>query len=251
MRRFSRGELGVRRRFRWPYLLACIVSGILAVLVAIWGYAEILTIIPKHNIKQWENRQEKPDIAFNQKNIEATKDRLINAISLNRNNAEFYMSLAQLNVLQADLIALSEQEKISYQTQAINNFKLAISKRPSWGLAWAKLAQAYANEPKQSSEFIQALERALYFEPYEKLNQQHIIPLAITQWTTLPDPIKERTSAIIQHALRYQPKIIHLTVSTAIKYDWEEKLAPLLTRKWHKNVLGKAIRERKVKSSGE
>ncbi len=230
---------------RYPYLLACIVSSILTVLVAIWGYAEILTITPKHNIKQWENLQEKSDIAFNQKNAESTRNRLQKAISLNRNNAEFYMSLAQLNVLQADLTALSKQEKISYQNQAIDNFKLAISKRPSWGLAWAKLAQAYANEPKQSSEFIQALERALYFEPYEKLSQQHIIPLAIAQWGTLPDSIKKRTKATIQHALRYQSNIIHLITNTTITYDWEDELAPLLTRKSHKNVLSKAMHKKK------
>ncbi|NOY62307.1 MAG: hypothetical protein GXP10_03975 [Gammaproteobacteria bacterium] len=166
------------------------------------------------------------------------------ALKLNGDNAELYMLLARLNMLQANMAQTASQNKVHHQNQTIENLKRALIERPSWGFAWAKLAQAYAADPKQTSSLVYALERALHFAAYEKLSQQQIIPLAIAQWDILPDSIKDQTRTTIQHALRYQPRIIALIATTAVAHNWEDELTPLLTRKWHKNVLSGTIRKK-------
>ena len=227
---------------RWPYLIAGIISGTLMIWAAVWGYAEAIIIIPRQNINHWEETGN----INNPQAAAKVKSNLQKAIRLNSNNAEFYMDLARLTALQSNATQLSIQEKQHYQDQTIKNLKLALSKRPTWGLAWAKLAQAYAAKPNHTSEFIHALKRAIYFEPYEKLNQQHVIPLGIAHWNSLPETVKDKLKIVIQHALRYQPTIIKSIVSTTIHYNWANELSPLLKRKWHKNVLNKAIREKQA-----
>ncbi len=225
---------------RWPYLLACIISSILMVWAAIWSYAEIITITPRQNINHWE----KTGIINNPHAAKESWGRLQKAVILNSGNAEFYMDLARLAKLQSNASQISDQNKEQLQEQTIQNLKSALGKRPSWGLAWAKLAQTYSSDPEHSSDFIHALEHAIYFEPYEKLNQQHIIPLGIAHWDILPEVVKNELIDIIKHALRYQPKIIHLIVSITIQNDWTNELSPLLTKKWHQNVLRKAMQKK-------
>ena len=207
---------------------------------ALWGYAEILTITPRHNITHWETTGE----SIEQHTAKEMWGRLQKATILNSSNAEFYMDLARLATLQANSLQTSTQEKKQYQDLAIQNLKLALSKRPSWGFAWGKLAQAYANDPEHSTDFIQAFERAIYFEPYEAANQQQIIPLGIAQWGKLPKTIKDKIISITKHALQYQPGIIHTIIHAAEKHNWTNNLSPLITRKWHQDLLNKAIHER-------
>ncbi len=207
---------------------------------ALWGYAEILVITPRHNITQWETTGH----VIDQHAAKEAWGRLQKATMLNSSNAEFYMDLARLATLQANSPQLSSQDQTLYQEQAIQNLTLALSKRPSWGLAWGKLAQAYATTPEHSIDFIQALERAIYFEPYEEANQQQIIPLGIAQWEKLPDTMKGEIIAITKHALQFQPEIIYKVIKVAVQYDWASNFSLLTKHKWHQDLLNKAMREK-------
>ena len=226
--------------YHWLYLLVALISVILMLWSARWGYAEILAITPRHNITQWETTTNTLD----RQSAKESWGHLQKAVILNNNNAEFYMDLARLATLQANTAETSIQDQQQYQILAIHNLKKALSLRPTWGLAWAKLAQSYAADNSNSSDFIKALELAIHFEPYEELNQQLIIPLGIAQWNILPDSIKEKITIITKHALQHQPKIIHALITTTVQYNWSEHLSLLITHKWHKDLLNKAMREK-------
>lgn len=226
--------------YRWLYLPAALISVILMLWSARWGYAEILAITPRHNISQWETNANTLD----QQSAKESWGRLQKAIILNSNNAEFYMDLARLATLQANIPETSIQDQQQYKTLAIHNLKQALKRRPTWGLAWAKLAQSYAADNSHTADFIKALELAIYFEPYEEVSQQLIIPLGIAQWNILPDTIKEKTINIIEHALQHQPKIIYALITATVQNNWSEHLSLLITHKWHKDLLNNAMRKK-------
>ena len=207
---------------------------------ALWGYAEILVITPRHNISHWE----KTGSIDNPQAAKESWGRLQKAIILNSSNAEFYMDLARLATLLANAAKLASPDKNQFQDQAINNLKLTLSKRPTWGLAWAKLAQAYANDSKHTSDFIQALERAIYFEPYSELSQQHIIPLGIAHWGMLPDSLKKDLRGMVKDALRYHSELAISIIKTAVAYDWTVELTLLIENKAQKQLIEKEIIEK-------
>jgi tetratricopeptide (TPR) repeat protein len=212
---------------RWHYILAGIISAILMVWSALWGYAEILVITPRHNITHWETTGG----VIDQHAAKEARGRLQKATMLNSSNAEFYMDLARLATLQANSLQVSRQDQKQHQNQAMENLKITIKKRPTWGLAWAKLAQIYADAPQNRELFIQALERAIYFEPYEILNQQQVIPLGISHWVTLPESLKVDFRKMVTQTLRYHPKLAPSIIKTAVAYDWAEELTSLIENK--------------------
>lgn len=222
---------------RWLYLLAGIVSAILMVWSALWGYAEILVITPRHNITHWETTGE----VINQHAAKEAWGRLQKATILNSNNAEFYMDLARLATLQANAPQVSAQDQKQYHDQAMKNLILTIKKRPTWGLAWAKLAQHYSDSNQNNELFIQALEKAIHFEPYEILNQQQVIPLGISHWKALPKELQAEFKELVKQTLRYHMELAPLTIKTAIAHDWTAELSPLIEHNRVKKQLEKAI----------
>ncbi|MDZ4262133.1 MAG: hypothetical protein U1B30_07365 [Pseudomonadota bacterium] len=223
--------------YRWLYLLSGIISAILMVWSALWGYAEILVITPRHNITQWEKTGE----IIDQHAAKEAWSRLQKATILNSSNAEFYMDLARLATLQANSPQISSHDQKQYQDQALNNLIITIEKKPTWGLAWAKLAQCYVDSNQNHGLFVQALERAIHFEPYEVLNQQQIIPLGISHWELLPESVKIDFKNIVKQALRYHVRLVPSTIKTAVEYNWTAELAPLIGNEKQKNHLDKAI----------
>lgn len=225
---------------RWLYLLACLISGTFMLWAAVWGYAEIITITPKQNISHWE----KTGIINNPQAAEAAWNNLKTASSLNNGNPEFYMDIARLATLQSVSSQLSSQEKQHYQDQTVENLKLALIKRPTWGQAWGKLAQAYADTPKQEKQFIHAFERAVILEPYRKRNQPLIVQMAIGHWTILPAPLKTILKEnILKKALKHA-HITTLAIDAAITNHWTVELSSIFEEDWQKNRLKKEINKR-------
>ncbi|TPW18702.1 MAG: hypothetical protein FD130_74 [Halothiobacillaceae bacterium] len=224
---------------RWPYLLASILSGLLLIWSATWGYAEIITIEPRAHLHSWERGLKTPAPA----DFDRAWSQFETALTLNRHNAERYLDLARLALLKLTTEQPASSSYSQYRQVAIDNLNLAITHRPSWGLAWAYLAQFYASEPIQQAGLINALERAMELGPYEQINQRRIIPIAIAQWQRLPERQQTALKTMMQHALRYQPNIIESIITAAIKHRWLEELLPLVNKEGHKKRVIKAMQE--------
>ncbi len=134
---------------------------------------------------------------------------------------------------------------IHYTELAEQEYKSAIKHQPSWDYAWGKLANFYSKQ-EQSNEInlMHALSKAMLLGPYERKNQEVIIPLIFKHWSLIAKNKQERIQAIkiIKHALKYSTHV-HLTLNSAKKYLQLTTLAPMLTKKWHKNRLKKYLRE--------
>ena len=181
-----------------------------------WTWAEFITITPEKNITRWERQGTVDDRAA----YEKAWDRLQTARRLNPANADYDLALGRLALLgrKSSVVSPESSQKGGgarrSQSPATNegssparlHLQHALAKRPSSGLAWTYLAKTVADDPAESELFIKALTRSATLEPYEELNQQQLIPLALKHWNRLPPPLQETMQNIIEHAKRYQPK---------------------------------------------
>jgi len=240
-----------------PAITAAIICIIFALWSATWFWASVLTVRPEAVITQWEQNKEKP----NQELALSMISRLNTSIDINPLDANthlllarFYEKLADLDF--ADLADLADIENAAnvesnspnqYNKLAELEYKNAIKNQPSWDYAWGKLANFYSNQqPLNNANIMNALSKAMLLGPYERKNQKVIIPLIFKHWPLIASNKEELIQAtkIIKHALKYHTHAL-LTLNSAKKHQQLNTLAPMLTKKWHKNRLNKYLRETK------
>ncbi|MBL4753648.1 MAG: hypothetical protein JKY52_08680 [Flavobacteriales bacterium] len=217
-----------------PLLLIAAATCFLATLWAgAWCWAEILAIGPRQQIQHWETQ----GLTDNPEAFEQAMARLATASQINSSNAEFYWLQGRLAALQQSTVNNNDSP------QAISLFKQAIEKRPSWGLPWVYLAQAASKEPDNQSLFIVALQKAAKLEPYEKLNQTKIIPLALANWSRVPNNLKSTLNKIIAHGLKYNNGG-NFILEAAAQFNKAEVVEPLIIKEWQKRRLTQLIKQR-------
>ena len=238
MPRFKDMASQSRYRQKQPlFLVAAIITLLLTLWAGAWCGAEIFAIGPRQQIEHWEVH----GLTDDPKSFEQAMAQLATASRLNNSNAEFYW-------LQGRLAALQQHSANNNNTASASDlFKQAIERRPSWGLAWAYLAAVYANNPANQSMFITALQKAAELEPYEKLSQTKIIPLALANWDRLPDNLKNTLNTIIAHGLQYNEGGIFILEATA-QFNKSEVIEPLIIKEWQKRKLKRLVEQREVRS---
>jgi hypothetical protein len=139
----------------------------------------------------------------------------------------------------------TSNDKVSdYSKLAEQEYKIAIAHQPSWDYAWAKLARFYSNKSKfNEAYFMKALSKSMLLGPYEKKNQEMIIPLIFKHWPKLFNNIKTQQQAtkIIKHAIKYHTNAL-LTLDTAAKYHRLSELRLILSQKWYRKQLNRYLR---------
>jgi hypothetical protein len=178
--------------------------------------------------------------------MEQAMTQLTSAGRINSSNADYYWLRGRLALLLESAANTSRSSSTSVSSSAIRLFTQTIEKRPTWGLAWAYLAHAYAKDPTQHSRFITALQRAAELEPYENLNQRKIIPLALAHWEELPASLQQRLNAIITHGLNYNKNGIFIRKAAA-HWNKAQVLVPLIKTKPQINELKNIIRQKAVR----
>jgi hypothetical protein len=210
------------------YFVLILLSSLLIIITGAWTWAEIITIGPQKEIQRWEQQCLIDDHDL----FNIAWERYITANRINPVQADFLSGLGRLSLIkccssrQGNDVADNQ-----HCTQAITYLQRALTKRPSSGLTWAYLANALSYDPNQSELFIIAMARSASFEPYERLNQMQLIPLAIKHWKQLPNSLKHNMMTIIKHGLRYQPLDGSFIIEAAVKHNWSEPLKPLLLKK--------------------
>jgi len=205
----------------------------------LWFWSSVLTVRPEAVISKWEQNAEEINQALAVQMIA----RLKQSIAINPLDANSHLLIARYYE------ALTNNEPTAKLSQfselAEQEYKSAIKHQPSWDYAWGKLANFYSNQPElNKSAFMYTLSKAMLLGPYERKNQQILIPLIFKHWQLIANNKQEQAQAtkIIKHALKYSTHV-HLTLNSAKKYQQLTTLAPLITKKWHKNRLKKYLRE--------
>lgn len=129
------------------------------------------------------------------------------------------------------------------RSMAIKWYRRAIARRPSFGIAWASLAQSKVLNQEIDEETFDALERAMIYGPWEPVLQQKIIWVGLALWDQLPDPVKGQLTVSINRVLRYKHQA-QFTIAAAVLLGRTAILRPLLTEKKHIKLMEREIRKR-------
>lgn len=202
-------------------------------------WSSVLTVRPEVIITQWEKNKEE----INQTLAITMIARLKQSIAINPLDANSHLLMARY--YEALTNSESNTELDQYTELAEKAYKIAIKHQPSWDYAWAKLA-LFDSEQQQLNEInlMHALSKAMLLGPYERESQKVIIPLLFKHWPLITSNKLDQAQAtkIIKHALKHHTHAL-LTLNSAKKYNQLTTLAPMLTKKWHKNRLKKYLRE--------
>ena len=229
-------------------IIAAIFCMVFALWSALWFWSSVLTVRPETVITEWERDNNE---YINQVLALKMLTRLEQSIAINPLDANSHLLMARYYEALAHNKPLQESndtKKIksnNYSEQAEKEYKLTIKHQPSWDYAWAKQANFYSHESKlNETAFIHAISKAMLLGPYEGKTQAVIIPLIFKHWSLLFKNKKNQEQAIriIKHALKFHINAL-ITLDAAKKYQRLAELAPLLTKKWHKNRLKKYLRE--------
>jgi hypothetical protein len=211
----------------------------------LWFFSALLTVRPELVITQWEQKKndethEKAE-QINQVLALEMLTRLERSIAINPLDATSHLLMARYYE------ALTNNKSNEYSKLAENEYKIAVKHQASWGYAWARLANFYSNQSELNTDaFMHALSKAMFTSPFERKNQEVIIPLIFKHWPLLLNNKEKQVQAIkvIKHTLLFNSYPYELrTIDYAKKHHRLKELAPLLIKQWHKDRLNKYLRE--------
>jgi len=215
-------------------ILGIIICFIFSIWSALWFVTSVLTLRPETLITQWEIQPEKLDTELADKMI----IRLKRSVKLNPINAKTHLLLAKYY----EILSNNNPE---YKNLAEQTYKNTIEHQPTLDYAWARLANFYSKqETIDKNKLLYALSNSMLIGPYERENQKVIIPLIFKHWNLIAESKQNTYQAtkIIKHGLHYgtHSKII---LHSAKNYQQLAVLAPMLTKKWHKDFVYKHLKE--------
>jgi hypothetical protein len=243
-----------------------VVCIVLAISASLWFWSTLITIRPLKLITAWEQN----DVTFEQPLAIKLIPRLEQSLAINPLRAESYLTLARLyeqlaynselynhnNTGNADTTnkangpTPNQQQNRSqgtnqkYLNLAELNYKKAIQQQPTWHYPWARLAALYSQNHRQKKLTLQVLRQAMLLGPYENETQKILIPLIFEHWTLLNEMFAniDQMNKILRHALKFNISA-HVVLHAAKQFNKLDELAPLLSKKWHKNWVKKFQRE--------
>ena len=112
-------------------------------------------------------------------------------------------------------------------SKATEKFKLATELRPSWGPAWAYLAQSHVLNLNTGPEAYKALERALLFSPWSFQTQRHSISLGLALWNEAPEKLQDQMKGALNRAFTDNRETLFV-LHTAAMQGKENMIRPML-----------------------
>lgn len=194
-----------------------LVCAAFALWAATWTLAALLTVRAERLVDRWEQRPGSFDATI----ARELMPRIERSIALNPLDADSHFLLARIHERLGDT-ALAERQ-----------YREALSRQPTWGYAWARLAGLYdarqSDDPMSVEKMSHALHQAMNLGPYELTTQRVIIPLIFKHWEKVSDTnaCVVQATAILHYALRYKTNST-ITLDAAKRYDKLGLIEPLI-----------------------
>jgi hypothetical protein len=195
-------------------------------------YTSALIVEPTNAMERWACMGRVDDLS----KWESSKQKLEKANILQRDDADIVSELGRLHEFKAlSLPAWNPQARDS-RGKAINYYKQAIKKRPTWALAWLNLAQSKILSQKTDEEAFDAIRNGFRFGRWQEKVQQRLLWLSIGIWPVLPEDIKITVRNIVVKTLEQDVHVDMLLVM-AFRFGWQEELRALMENKDHLALL--------------
>lgn len=200
-----------------------------------WGWAEVLVAQPRSIMNSWSEGKPIPS----EEEMDRLGRLLAKAQSLNKQNADIAFDRGRFAEWRAQQYPLWTNEAHKYREEAIRYFQEALNLRPTWGMAWAHLANSLVLNQQLYSGGMDALEKASVLAPLEIPVQQRLIWLGLSQWKQMDDELQARMRNIIENALEYHQQ--NLVIKAVVDFKLEKELADLFVGEHLQKSLQRAL----------
>jgi len=195
----------------------------LALLAIVFGAADLAGRSARGWMTSWETQRRVSDAAqWNQ-----AHSRLLMAHRLNPLNADYSANLGHLMEWRSWHASQGSREFTRDRANAEAFYLDAISRRPSWGYAWANFAENRLLQGNADEKFLRAMEMAMALAPWEPLVQRKIAWIGMATWEDLPHSTRELVRENIRRIVELEDFSTQI-VRLAIHYDWLDHLIPML-----------------------
>ena len=200
-----------------------LTSACLSIYSAARLFAELSAMGPKKTMQQWAIDGQFGSHAARQKVL----SRLLMSLRVSPWNADHHMELARFYTWHMHRTSKQTSQHKIFQNRSQQQILQAIPLRPSWGLAWATLAENSLVSGQYSPTVNQFIELALQYGQYEPGTLNKVSLLGMLHWQELPKSMQEKVQSAIVRALKIQNHHTNL-IRLAFSLHWQEHLYPLL-----------------------
>ncbi len=162
------------------------------------------------------------------------------ALILNPYSADYFLDAANTYEWGAMRYPAWTAQAHKFREQALENYRRAVTIRPSWGYAWAHLAHSKILDQQFDDETFISFERAMIMAPWATDVQRKVIWSGFVMWDFLPLEQKDLFLETIKRVLK-TPYQIKFLSRMAVYAEWEENLWPLINNESDKRYLDEAV----------
>jgi len=217
-------------RVRLFYALAAILVLALGAAAAGRGWAEVLALGPRQSMQGWAKEGRIDDPA----QLDRATHALARAARIKSSDADLRFDLAMLAVWKAAQYPVWSGAGSLYRGRAIADYRAAIERRPTWGLAWVALAQALVRDGQDNQAAVDALEKATVFAPWEREVQRRAVWLGAALWSELDQTQRDKILAEMRSVLGSSPDTV---IRAAATYGLVAEVQPFVTDEGQRRAL--------------
>ena len=195
----------------------------LALLAIVFGAADLAGNSARGWMTSWEAQRRVSDVGqWNQ-----AHSRLLMAHRLNPLNADYSANLGHLMAWRSWHESPDSLESTRARADAEAFHLDAISRRPSWGYAWANFAENRFLQGSTDEKFLRAIEMAMALAPWEPMVQRKIAWVGMATWEDLPHSTRELVKENVRRIVELED-FSNQIVRLAVQFDWLDHLKPML-----------------------
>jgi tetratricopeptide (TPR) repeat protein len=157
---------------------------------------------------------------------QSAKRNLNNAAKLRPSVPEFDYRLGKLFAHRAAHPYARERQKVQDRSQALQYYRSAVDRRPTWSSAWASLAYLYALSMREDAQTIRTYERAVQLAGLDHHARRQNAITGMIVWDSIDAVSRARVEQEIRKLLN-TPKEAASLIRDAAGTGWIEKLRPL------------------------
>lgn len=226
---------------RLGWLLGALIAALLAVLAGLWAWGENVSegILPRLN--------ERLSTPYRAERWTDQWSALAAAARFNPFSAEY----PYLQALAAQRIGSRRLAEAGIAADAdgfvAELYRQALSRRPHWGVLWARVASMNTEHAETLPAAWAALDRAKTFALYEPEVLQTELRLGFSHWSQLDAEQRGSVRETVAFLLEREPRTV---IDLAIAFGWVDRLRPMLSQAQDIGYLHRRLKRAELFSPG-
>ena len=227
-------------RERAILLAGALICGCLFVAALSLVFSDLAMMRPSKVIAAWERGEPMPDHRRRRELLA----RMGRAIAVNPMDAQKRMELGRFFAWHAARHRAGSERAVFYSELAADRFAEAVLARPTWGFAWALLAEQWAMSGQPQEQVLHALMRAVRLSPREPGVQLKSLWLGLGMWDALDDNLRAQLRASLERVSSRREYFVR-AAGIALHHQRAELLDSALRQPWQHEQLRKLEQARR------